>query len=441
MNMTHRLAQLSVLGIFLGAGSAYGQRICILDFPGPGGATVRKQLAGQLCDAADCVGPHQVTTRGKPDAKKARREMLQYYVAGAMKKGRAVDLSVLAVGKANALARKSFPLERGQLSARNLRAAADFVRGAAGGGALAPAPVPVAEASSPPDLPPAEPAQALPAPSSSAEAEPTSSNTAPDESPTSVSSSEASSGSSSRKPLILALELGTDVLNRHFGYDNATSGNLRQYDLALFPLPAIHAELYPFALAGLDALSALGIEASFAYAPFLKSRRASGTDSYPTAAMKMDVGLRWRFMPLSNFALAITPYAGMRIQSFKLAAASTGEMLDGLPNLEFVGARVGAALEVPVAQDAVIILARIGVLPLFSAGEIISRTYFAQGSGFGLEGSVGLAVQLAAFAQIRATFEYTQYSLSFKASSSDLYAASGAVDRYLGGNLAVRLQF
>jgi hypothetical protein len=438
MNMSFRLAQLSILTLALWASPALAQRICILDIPGAGGAAVRKQLSNELCDAADCAAPSQVTTGGKPDARKAKRELVQYLVSGAVtKKGRALNLSVLAVARNNAVAaRKSLPLERGQLSAKNLRAAADFIRGAMGEAAPAPTAAPAAEL--PPQGAPApEPEQAsAPPPSLPLDGEPAEPRGAGREPAESVSASERPA----RKSPGIAVELGTDMLNRHFGYSDATSGNLRQYDLTLYPLPSIRAELYPFALAGMDALAGLALEGSFAYAPFLKSRRTSGTDYYPTSAMRMDAGIHWRLLPMSNYGLAISPFAGLRVQSFILAASSTGDRLDGIPNLQFVSVRAGVGLEAPVVQDSVIIIARLAVLPVFSAAEIISPTYFPSGSAFGFEGGFGVAVQIAAPLQFRATFEYTQYSLSFQASSSNLYAATGAVDRYLGGNLALRLQ-
>ncbi len=429
MKMSHRIMQLSLLGVALAAAPAYGQRICILDFPGPGGAAVRKQLATQLCDTSDCVAPPQVSTRGKPDLKKAKREMVQYFVSGTLKKGK-VDLSVLTVARNDAVAaKKTFSLERGQLSPKTLRAAVELVRGA-----ISEPAAPAREPNPPTEMPPPEPVQAaLPPPS--ADTEPASPPVAAE--PTPVAPPE----SSGRKAPGFALELGSSMLHRSFGYDNASSGNLRGYDLSLYPLPFLHAELYPFALLGIDSLSGLGLEGTFGYAPFLKSKTASGTDSYPTSAMKADFGVNWRLLPFGSFPLVITPAAGLRIQSFLLAADSTGQLLDGLPNLQFVGVRLGVGLELPVAQDSVILLARFSVMPLLAASELISATYFPSGSGLGVEGSAGIAVQLASFVQIRATFEYTQYSLSFQTTSSATYVATGAADRYLGGNLALRLQF
>lgn len=436
MNLSYRLAQLSILTLALWANPAFAQRICILDIPGAGGAAVRKQLSSQLCGSADCTVPTQVTTRGKPDAKKAKRELVQYLVSGAVtKKGRALNLSVLDVARNNAVAaRKSLPLERGQLSARNLQAAVDFLREAMGEAAPAPDAAPAAEAP-PPAAPAPESEQAsAPSPSLSLDGEPAEPRGAGREPAESVSASERHA----RKSPWLAVELGTDMLNRKFGYSEATSGNLREYDLALFPLPSIRAELYPFALIGMDAIAGLALEGGFAWAPFLKSRRTSSDDYYPTSAMRMEAGARWRLQPLSSYGLTVSPFAGLRIQNFILSASSTGDRLDGIPNLQFVSLRAGVALEAPVAQDAVIIIARLALLPVFSAAEIIPK-YFPSGSAFGFEGCAGVAVQVAAPLQIRATFEYTQYSLSFQASSSE-FAAKGAVDRYLGLNLGVRLQ-
>ena len=130
------------------------------------------------------------------------------------------------------------------------------------------------------------------------------------------------------------------------------------------------------------------------------------------------------------------------MQSFEVGPqAGQTARLDGLPNISFVGLRAAVGLEVPVVSNLLFLVGRFGILPIFSSGEIVSVNFFPSGSAFGFEAAAGLAVQLAKFLQIRASFEFTQYGLTFKTTEEDIFVADGATDRYLGGNVGVRLQF
>jgi hypothetical protein len=243
------------------------------------------------------------------------------------------------------------------------------------------------------------------------------------------------------KPMFLAIELGSDLGSRTLSYANLTSANLRQYQLDFFPLPVIKLEFYPLALATDGILSGLGIEGQFGFAPFLKTRRQSETDTFPTTAMRVEAGLRWRIMPIKTFALAITPFVGLRLQSFSVAAATGGATLDGVPNISFTGLRAGLEVEVPIVPRWLLLFGRFGVLPTFSAGQIISPTYFTSGSTFGFEAAGGVGVGILPFLQVRLSFEFSQYAMTFKTQPTDTYVATGASDRFLGGNASLRLQF
>ena len=104
------------------ASPALAQRICVVPFTGPGGPPVRNQIIAAVCDSADCVAPTKATTANKPDWKKAKRESIAYFVSGAVaKKGRATNLTLqvmLKPGKPKFS--KVYPVENGELSAKNL---------------------------------------------------------------------------------------------------------------------------------------------------------------------------------------------------------------------------------------------------------------------------------------------------------------------------------
>jgi hypothetical protein len=246
-----------------------------------------------------------------------------------------------------------------------------------------------------------------------------------------------------RRQPFLAVEVGADVTVRSLTYAGLTTNNLRDYQPFPYPMPRVRVELYPLALGRSDLLAGLGLEASFGWAPYLRTVRAAGTpETFPTSASRLDVALRWRLLPLPSYALAITPYFGWRLQRFIVGALPDGTTrLDGLPGISFNGLRAGVELEVPVIPELLVVIARGGVLPVLSSGEIISPGYLAAGSALGFEAAGGLALQLAPWLQVRATFEFTQYQLSFTTSATDAHIASGAVERSLGGNLSARLQW
>lgn len=436
----------AVLAVVFTASTALAQRVTIADFTGPGAAAVRNQLIGAVCDTADCVGTGKTTTRGKPDWKKARRESVKFFIVGTVgKKGKnlALDLQVLA--KAGApKARKSFPLEKsGTLAPKNLQAAMDLLVFAFGKDEAAPPPEPT--------TPPVEPARPPPPPprpggtttKSPPPPPPPVKRAAPVEDPTVGGRDEpppperkAHAGAR-----FFVLDLGADVLNRRLSYSQVATANLRSYDLALFAQPAVNVEFYPLALVRDDALAGLGVELGVGLAPWLQSRLASSPEAFPTSTLRFDGGLRFRLVPSQAFKLALVPYVGVRAQSFTVSPLADGRRLDGLPNIAFFGLRAGLGLEVPLIGEALVLFGRFGVIPVFGAGEILSAAFFPNGSALGLEANGGLGVGLTPFLQLRASFEFASYGLTFRTQATDPYVAAGATDRYLGGNASLRLQF
>lgn len=453
--MTPTSVRVIIFGILVAAIDASAQRISLPDFSGRGAGAVHTQLVNQLCEGSDCVAATKVTVGGKPDMKKAKRELLQFFVTGTVSKakkgkGNQVEIAVVSVKSGGIKAKRIFPLDKnGTLTARNLDAAVELVRGAIGtaGSGPQPAQEPEAEAEAPePSATPA-PSQGRPTSAETSEtsepSEPAEPSTAERE-PETASTRAQGGRKSSSKPIIFAVELGSDIVNRKLSYANLTTGNLRQYDLPVYLMPTLKLEFYPLALGRTDLLSGLGLEAAFGIDPLLKSRRQTDetTEVYPTTALKIDAGVRWRIVVSPAFPLTVIPSVGLRVQSFEVGPqAGTTTRLGGLPNISFVGLRAAVGLEVPVVSNLIFLFGRFGILPIFSSGEIISVTYFPSGSTFGFEAAVGAAVQLAKFLQIRASFEFTQYGMTFKTEEADPFIASGAADRYLGGNIAARLQF
>lgn len=431
--MKNLTAVLSVVVASL-ASPALAERISFADFSGAGASAVRNQLVSAVCDTADCVAAAKTTTRGRPDWKKAKKAAVNFVITGSVgkkRKSKTFELQVFDSSGASK-ARRSFPLEKnGTLSAKNLQAAIELMQGAFGGGKPEPTPV-----KPPPEPTPAKPEPARPEPVA-AKPEPSKPQpAAPEPEP-----ARPPKKKSKDAPMFLAVEVGASVLGRNLDYVQAATPNLRRY--SIFPFPQIDArvEFYPLALVRDDALAGLGVDLSVGLAPYLKSRRQSSPDSYPTSTMRILGGVRYRWMPFDAYRAVFIPMLGVSVRSFSLGAAADGTSLDGLPNVSFVGLRAGLGVELPILKDLLGFFGHFCVVPVFSSGQLVSSAFFPNGSTFGLEANAGLSLKILSFLSLRVAFELEQYASSFKTEPTDMFVAAGSVDRYLGGSAAVRLEF
>ncbi|MDP3156121.1 MAG: hypothetical protein Q8N23_25830 [Archangium sp.] len=436
--MTFRTALVLVA---FSASTAAAQRVSFPSFTGPSAASVRNQVVGAVCDTADCVSATKVTTSGKPDWKKAKKESVQFFVTGAVaKRGKALTLDLFVFTKAGApRARKNFPLDKnGTLSPKNLQSVMDLL-GSTFGQRAAPEPTPPMVEEKPAAREPTRTNRPADPPPARAQRKP---ETTPEAEPEQRGEPEApSSAKDKNKPTFLVLDVGAEILNRRLEYSQVATSNLRRYDLTLYGQLAIGAEFYPLALVRDDLLAGLGLEASIAFAPWLQSRLASIPEAFPTSTLRIDAGIRFSIAPIKTYALRIAPYLGVRSHSFTVGALPDGRRLDGLPNISLVGLRAGLAIELPIVPRWLTLFGRFGVIPVFGSGEIISPAFFPNGSAFGLEGNAGLGVNLVSFLQIRAGFDFARYGFTFTTQPTDPYVAAGATDTYIGGKASLRLSF
>lgn len=429
----------AALALFAAA-PALAERISFADFTGPGAAGVRNQLVTAVCDTADCIAAGKTTTKNKPDWKKAKKAQVKFVITGAVvKKGKGKALDLQVFDKAGpAKARRTLPLEKsGTLSAKNLQAAIELMQGAFGDTGApekpAPPPPPPPVTKPPPDAPPApavttkEPEKPPPA----REPEPTPEPEKPKKKPGKAG------------PLFLAFEVGTSLLTRRLDYVQAATPNLRRYELPFFPQIDARLEFYPLALVKDDALAPLGVDFALGLAPYLKSRRQSSPDAYPTSTMHIAGGVRYRWTPFEKYKAAFIPLLGVNVRSFTVGPAADGTRLDGLPNVSFVGLRAGLGLElpIPVLDDLLTFFGHFCVNPAFSSGELVSSAFFPNGSTLGLEARAGVDVRLVGFLHVRVAFELEQYGSSFTTQPTDTFVAAGSLDRYLGLSAALRFQF
>ncbi len=435
---------------------ASAEKIAVAKFTGPGAEAVRSQVTQELCDNHDCTNPAKVMKGTKPDWKKAKKEKVVYVVTGkviAKGKKRTVELQVLNKPGA-AKFKKSYALESGTLPNKTLSSAAATLSQAMGGESKE-APEPVAE--TPPTDEPTreEPAPAVDtAKARQPDAEPKPSAqpphvAEPEPAPTEV---EDTTPKKKRKAAVFSIQLGLDGFSRNLSYAQATTPNLRTYSVPLASAPAAQLEVFPLAAFNDGLISGLGIEAGYAMAVGLQSRRevpkaGCGADpcpapiNYATSSSKLDVALKFR-IPFGDSGVAIAPHAGFRSHGFTFGKGTDGSTLDGLPSVAYSALRLGLALDVTFAEY-IVVFVNFSYLPVLSSGQIISPAYFSRGSAYGLEGGAGVGYKLPFFTalQVRAAFNFTRYAMSFRPEMADAYQATGATDQYMGFNIGLRYTF
>lgn len=430
-----------------------GQRISVTAFSGPGAATPRNQLLEALCGDFDCAPPATVTTKNKPDWKKASREQVDFFLVGKtskVKKKVFLELTLWSKPKKPAF-KKKYELSGPRLAAKTLSQATKDLRKILGKADREP----VAEALPPP--PPVE-EETKPTETDATSKDPGEQSSLSDTSSRGDRVAKTDSDDmrsdgdvevvrktqprprteGSLDPLF-AIDLGTDLFTRNFNYTNLQTPNLRTYQANLVVLPRARLELYPLWFAGGTA-SALGIEGSYGTAVGLSSRRVDGP-THATSLTRFDVAARFNLRFFGSDGAVFYPLAGYRQATFQVSAAEDGSVLDGLPGLEYKSAFGGLGFDVPLAEGAYRLFGRAAYLSVLSSGEILSSAYFPVGSTSGLEASIGAGIKLADGLELRINGELTRYGLTFQAQEGATYVASGAQDMYLGGALSLRYAF
>ncbi|MBX7114145.1 MAG: hypothetical protein K1X64_07395 [Myxococcaceae bacterium] len=437
--------------------SASAEKIAVAKFTGPGADIVRNQVTQVLCEDNDCVNAAKVMKGTKPDWKKAKKEKVVYVVTGkviAKGKKRTVELQVLNKPGAPKF-KKSYELDSGTLPKKMLTSAATALsRAMAAEAKEVGEPVAEAPAEEPKREPPAPMVDTSKAsePEAIHEAEPKakpSRMAEPEPAPAEV---EDAAPKKKRRAPVFSIQLGLDGFSRNLSYVQATTPNLRTYALPFASAPAAQLELFPLAVFSDGLISGLGIEAGYAMAIGLQSRREApkagcGVDpcpapiNYATSNSKLDVALKFR-IPFGESGVAIAPHAGFRSHSFTFGKGTDGSTIDGLPSVAYSALRLGLSLDATFAEYIVAFL-NFSYLPVLSSGQIISTAYFSRGSAYGLEGGAGVGFKLPFLTalQIRGAFNFTRYAMSFRPEMADAYQATGATDQYIGFNVGLRYTF
>jgi hypothetical protein len=223
------------------------------------------------------------------------------------------------------------------------------------------------------------------------------------------------------KPNRLDISVGTQLFARNFVYVENRVGPQQNYQVLGVPSPNIAIDYFP--------ISYLGLSVSGEYSVPVSSRDADGkryrTGSYGyTAAAK----LRFIFRRLDLIA-----NAGYGENRFAIAKDNS-PTAPQVANVTYPQIKTGGAARVRLGNR----LALIGggnYLYLLGVGEL--KTYFPYVTGNGAEGFAGVAYRAFSYFELRATGHARAYFFNMNTLAGDPREASGAVDRYLGVNLAI----
>lgn len=430
-----------LLALLLGAIATASPRVVIMKFAGDKQGKFQKQIHKDLCSAFECVPGTPFMKKGVLNWHAAAQAHVRGVFTGQMKavKGHPTLQLSLQVSRTGTPTRWMLSPKGGAIPAAQLSQVIDdtqalFVSERNGAAAAPP--------------PPAEPPAATPpvaaAPSASEPApEPSPSRQAPEEKkaaePQTVdmaSASSSASASESTAPLA-ALEVGVDLLHRSFTYSSLSTANLLEYSAPIFVAPHFHGELYPLAKAVGSPWSGIGIEADYDFSVGLQSSFNGGT-SHPTSYQFIEAGLRWN-LPLGDI-VTLTPSLEYQWTQFSVGPDSTGEMIQGLPNVRKRGFVLGLEGDFALGGG-VHLFAGVKYLPSMTGPDLIGPSYFANGSMSALDLRLGLSVEIVKSFSLSATGIFMDYLYKFTTATTDTYIASGATESYVGGRIAAKYTF
>jgi hypothetical protein len=259
---------------------------------------------------------------------------------------------------------------------------------------------------------------------------------APQDAPATMSPEEAAAKKRKTPLPFVAVEAGLGGVGIDHAYENQTSQNLRGYNASFALVPRFRVEAYPGVRFTDGWLRGFGLELEYQRSVGLSSSLEGGPD-HPTGYYGFDVLAKYRWEPFS-FPLRVEPLAGYRVSSFKVEPVG-GEVIAGLPELSYDGPELGIAAEYPFEPFTV--LARARFLPLMAAGEILSTSYFREGSLWGLDLELGAGYRIWKQLSVRGVLEYTRYRYAFRPQPGDVFQATGATSQYTGGRVMLRYEF
>jgi hypothetical protein len=444
-------------GTALAQGAGAPPRISVAPVHGDKNNAVGSQVNAALCKVYDCVPFAAVSTKKKPDWKKAKKAGVAAIFTTTITKSRKGYTAgvALLMGPSRPKQTWNLPLT----SHRNLSGAelkqvvresgpslglAEDVGGAAAiaatESARTPAPPVASNTPSSPmstEPPPPETMPILPPPGASGPGDRTLADT-----PVTVDATPSTNVAGVRGQPLFTIEVGGDFLNRYLSYTPDGTPLLLTYKANLIAMLYAGIEFFPFAKTG-SFLAGLGIFGNYTFSLGLKSQQptgGNGTQDSSSFSM-LSAGLEARIRPIkySDFAIVI-PVA---FRTYQFAVDNAAVDFPRLPTQHLVGLSAGLKLEIPLGSWFVILLGGDYVF-WFQQRQLIANsnpTYFPSGSAGALELELGFGIYIVGPLSVRLLGQYANTSYSLNTDPTVPYSATGASDRLFGGRATVRLEF
>jgi hypothetical protein len=236
------------------------------------------------------------------------------------------------------------------------------------------------------------------------------------------------------------LSAGASVSGREFDFN---PGSLPGFSSTVTPGLHLDLTLYPMASfwrIGGGVLSGLGVGATFdrPFWPATPARSNPG-QSFATGELRVEGGLRWRFTlykPTPRPELVILVGGGLHQFAVAKAVSMTGAITDaGAPDVSYAFFSGGATFRLSFGERVRLLLGGT-YQQVLDSGPIGTAAEYGTVSTVALRGSGGLEFFLWRGLKLSALGYYERYVLQFTGRGMR-GAASGAIDQYYGGQLAL----
>jgi hypothetical protein len=206
----------------------------------------------------------------------------------------------------------------------------------------------------------------------------------------------------------------------------------RPYEMDAASALRVSGELYPLVFVTDDALSHLGVVASFGTAVALDSEDARGT-RFSTTMYDLALGVRYR-LPLAPDLPDIGIALGWTRQVFVVRASET-QALGGVPDLIYDALRVGVSARFALFWRLSLRLDG-GFGWVLSTGEL-QNTFLPYLSSLAFDGNVAIALRIVRGLEARVGFDLRAYLHSANREEGDRYAVTGASDLFYAGTFGL----
>ncbi len=234
---------------------------------------------------------------------------------------------------------------------------------------------------------------------------------------------------------------GVDLVVRSFSLSGLQTKNVHAYRTKL-PVVALgaRAELFPFVRSS-TLVSGMGLFADYSHSLGLKANlEGSGGPAFPTQLASLALGAQLR-LPLTQSGPSLISELGMKRTAFSISMAGDRTVLQGLPEVAYLGIRAGVGVEYPFLERRLLVWSKLAYLSVFSSGQVISTEFFSDGNTWGFEGEVGSSWRVLSSLEVRLGIRYSRYSLSLKTKPGDIYVADSATDTLVYSSLGLAYLF